>query len=177
MSSDHQTDDPKPEPIILTLVMEDRAWERFQTLRTQLFPKELNRVPAHITLFHALPDDEAEVQEVVEAACSKRGPFDVEVNEVRSLGRGVAYRCQSDELSALRANIASAFADRLTKQDAQGFRAHVTVQNKVTGETAKRTLETLSRDFEPWSFRALGVDMWHYAGGPWRPIGRVEFGA
>ena len=168
-------DAPKPEPIILTLAMEDRAWERFQTLRQRHFPQTLNRVPAHVTLFHALPDDEAKVRAVVEKACAERAPFDVEVTELRSLGRGVAYRCHSDELSVVRDEIASTFSDRLTKQDAQGFRAHVTVQNKVTPETAKQTLEALSRDFEPWSFRALGIDIWHYAGGPWRPIGRVEF--
>ena len=168
--------DPPAEPIILTLAMDEDARAHFQALRDEHFPPALNRVPAHLTLFHALPDDEAEVRRVVEKACRAREPFDVRVTELRSLGRGVAYRCEATALDELRAEIAGAFADRLTRQDAQGFRGHVTVQNKVTGETAKRTLEALSRGFEPWSFTALGVDLWHYVGGPWRAIGRVELG-
>ena len=163
-------------PIIVTLAMEDAARARFQALRDAHFPPELNRVPAHLTLFHALPGTAAdEVEDVARRACA-REPFLVEVLAPRSLGRGVAFPCASATLAALREEIASAFRDRLTRQDAQGWRPHVTVQNKVTPERARATLERLSREFEPWSFEALGLDLWDYLGGPWKHRARVVLG-
>ena len=166
------TDAPDPDappPVIVTLAMEDTARARFQSLRDTHFPPALNRVPAHLTLFHHLPGARAaEVDEAIAALCAARDAFDVEVTEPRSIGRGVAYRCASDPLTELRAAIASAFEADLTRQDRQGWRPHVTVQNKVTPAEARRTLETLSEGFEPWSFRAVGLHLWDYAGGPWR---------
>ena len=38
----------------------------------------------------------------------------------------------------------------LTAQDRQGFRAHVTIQNKVTPEVARSTLAALSAVFTPF---------------------------
>ena len=163
------TDPDAPPPIIVTLAMDEGARARFQSLRDVHFPPALNRVPAHLTLFHHLPGSRvAEVDETVARLCAAREAFDVEVTEVRSIGRGVAYRCASEPLAELRAAIADAFEPDLTRQDAQGWRPHVTVQNKVTPAEAKRTFETLSEGFEPWSFRALGLHVWDYMGGPWR---------
>ena len=173
---DVPSDDPPP-PIIVTLAMEEAAQTRFQTLRDRHFPPELNRVPAHLTLFHHLPGERAgEVEATIRDLCAAREAFEVEVTEARSLGRGVALRCASDELVALRAAIADAFRSDLTRQDQQGWRPHVTVQNKVSGEVAKRTHGELSRDFEPWSFRADGVRLWDYMGGPWRERVLLAFG-
>ena len=161
-------------PIILTLAMDDEAHACFDALRRVHFPPELNHIAAHLTLFHALPDEPEAVRDAVHAACEGREPFAILVEEVRSIGRGVVYRCRSEELAELRSEIAARFTDRLTRQDAMGFRPHVTVQNKVTPERAKETLAKLTRHFVPWEFTALGVELWHYVGGPWRPIGRVE---
>ena len=158
-----------PPPIIVTLAMEERAARHFDALRARHFPPELNRVPAHLTLFHALPGERAEeVDAALIEECAARAPFHVEVVEPRSIGRGVIYRCQSGELERLRAAIAERFTDDLTRQDRQGWRPHVTVQNKVTSERAKQTLQTLARDFAPWSFRAEGLTAQDYLGGPWR---------
>ena len=163
-------------PIIVTLAMEEPARTRFQALRDAHFPPELNRVPAHLTLFHALPGElEDEIVARAKELCAKGDPFTVEVAEVRSLGKGVAYRCASAALDQLRAALASSFADRLTRQDAQGFRAHVTVQNKVSPDKAKETHRALSRHFEPWSFQAVGLDLWRYRGGPWEELAQPRF--
>ena len=161
--------DRGPPPIIVTLRMERAAAEHFGALRERHFPPELNRVPAHMTLFHALPGERAdEVDAALREECARREPFAVTVTEPRSIGRGVVYRCASDDLVALRAAIAERFGDDLTKQDRQGWRPHITVQNKVKSGTAKETLALLQRDFEPWSFRAEGLVAQDYLGGPWR---------
>ena len=66
-----------------------------------------------------------------------------------SLGRGVAYRIDSPGVTAIRARLAEAFAGLLTPQDQAGWRAHVTVQNKVEPAAAKALLAELSRGFTP----------------------------
>ena len=165
-----------PPPIIVTLAMEDAAQARFQALRDRHFPLALNRVPAHLTLFHHLPGERAdEVEATIRDLCAARGAFDVEVTEPRSIGRGVMLRCASEPLTDLRAAIADAFAADLTKQDQQGWQPHVTVQNKVTGEVAKQTLAEIERGFEPWSFRAEGLRLWDFVGGPWRERAVLPF--
>lgn len=161
--------EPTPPPIIVTLAMEADAQTRFQALREKHFPPALNRVPAHLTLFHHLPGTRAEeVEARIAALCAEREAFDVEVSEPRSIGRGVTLRCASELLTELRAAIAAAFEGDLTRQDSQGWRPHVTVQNKVTGEVAKQTLAVIAENFEPWTFRAEGLRLWDYMGGPWR---------
>jgi hypothetical protein len=92
-----------------------------------------------------------------------------------SLGRGVAYRIDAAELVAIRARLADAFAGLLTPQDAGGWRAHVTIQNKVSPNIAKLLLESLSRDFVPREVEIAGLATWWYRGGPWEPLSRHMF--
>ena len=158
-------------PLILTAEAEAFAAARFDALRRAHFPPERNQLKAHITMFHALPGSEADavLRQVVAAA---RGvpPIEVEVAGVRSLGTGVALTLRAEALDRLRADLAHSFAGVLTAQDAQGWRAHVTVQNKVTGVAAKATLNALAAGFAPWRFRVIGVGVWRYDGGPWEVV-------
>lgn len=157
-----------PRPLILTAGMEDAAQNHFDRLRQQHFPPERNWLSAHITLFHALPGAEREAVELhLARASSGLRPLIVTVERVRYVGNGVAFSLSSPALQGLRASLAQCFQPWLTRQDQQGFRPHVTVQNKVSPETA-RALETkLSADFMPWSFTVTGLRLWHYDGGPW----------
>lgn len=51
-------------PLILALKLEQPAFERLDALRRAYFPPERNVIPAHLTLFHALPgDQEAAIRE------------------------------------------------------------------------------------------------------------------
>ena len=154
-------------PLILTLQLDDRSQATFNELRRAHFPPGRNHLDAHVTLFHALPGNRLdEVVAVVERS-AQRPPFDVAVVGLRSLGRGVAYVLESEELSGLRAGLAEAWHALLTRQDAQGFRPHVTVQNKVEPDEAKAVHTLLLRTFTPWRARADGLALSHYRGGPW----------
>jgi len=163
-------------PLILTAKMEARAYHYFQGLRDRHFPPERNIVPAHVTLFHHLPGTEMGpvVDRLKNLARGTRAPR-VEVTGLRSLGRGVAYDLRSPVLEDIRAELAHAWDTLLIPQDRQGFRPHVTVQNKVRGEEAKATLAELSRDFVPWSFIADGLLLWRYLDGPWEPVSETRF--
>ena len=162
---------PVPErsrPLIVTLELDQAAQARFDAERAALFPAGRTVIGAHLTLFHALPAvTEAAVTGELADATSAREPFAVEVAELMSLGRGVAYRLRSAELLALHRRLQDSWWDWLSPQDRQGFRPHVTVQNKVSAELARHTLERLRQDFVPFAVTARAVRLWRYDGGPW----------
>jgi 2'-5' RNA ligase len=136
------------QPLILTLAMNDAAFRKLDTLRQRHFPPERNLIPAHVTLFHHLPGGElAGICHTLTELCRDTSPFEVEMDGLQFLGRGVAIRLAGSELLALRARLAQAWKDWLTPQDRQSWRPHVTIQNKVPPEEARRLHEELSQTF------------------------------
>ena len=170
-------DAPTTDPLILTLEMDPATFARFDQLRRAHFPRALNVIPAHATLFHHLPGlDEAGIAEALTAATGAATPPEVAVTGLRFLGRGVAYGLESAALSQVRADLARRFGEVLTAQDRQGWRPHVTVQNKVAPALARDLHAALERDFAPFRFTAPGLTLWRYLGGPWQHRGRFAFG-
>lgn len=169
MTTDHR-------PLILTARPDEPALARFETLRRAHYPAAINRVPAHISMFHQLPGSEhdAVIDRLKFTARHTPAP-PVEVSGLRSLGKGVAITLRSPELEALRADLAEAWSPLLIAQDRQGWRGHVTIQNKVDATTAKATLAELSATFTPWQCRIVGVDVWRYLDGPWEHLKTVAF--
>lgn len=165
-------------PLIVTLEVDDAAQARFDAERAALFPAGRTVIGAHVTLFHALPGSaETVVTGELAVAAAALAPFRVEVAELMSLGGGVAYRLRSAELLALHRRLQAGWWDRLSPQDRQGFRPHVTVQNKVGPELARRTIERLRQDFVPFATTARAVRLWRYDGGPWTPRERFPLGS
>ena len=155
-------------PLILTLRLDDASQAFFDRARERWFPAKLNFIRAHVTLFHHLPGDQrAEVERALATACAVQGAAEVAVTGLRSLGRGVAYTLETPEMEALRSRLAAPWRDRLTAQDRQRWRPHVTVQNKVPPQDARDLLERLSREFAPFRATATGLALWRYRGGPW----------
>ncbi len=160
--------DPRQDPFVLTVRLDDATQERFETLRRAHFPPGRTAVGAHVTVFHALPAGEVTPDAVSRVLAELApGPSVVSVTSVRSLGRGVAYTLEAPGVAAVRAALAREFAGRLTPQDAQPWRPHVTVQNKVTPAEARALMASLAASFVPFSARAEGLLLWHYRGGPW----------
>jgi 2'-5' RNA ligase len=163
---------------VVTLEVDDRAQERFDRERSALFPPGRTQVGAHVTLFHALPAfHEQVVRAGLAAAAAGHEPFEVGVVEVMPLGRGVAYRLSSARLLALHRQLQLHWWQQLSAQDRQGFRPHVTVQNKVSPETAAGTLAALREQFAPFQITAQALRLWRYDGGPWSLLDRYPFGA
>lgn len=164
------------QPIILTLALDAAARATLNALRAAHFPPERNYLDAHLTLFHALPGAEiAAITGALAEAAARQPAFPVRIAAPYSLGGGVALLAESPALHALRKHLAEAFAPHLTPQDAQGFRPHVTIQNKVAPATAKALLAQLHGAFTPLEAVAEGLDLWHYEGGPWRHAHRFAF--
>lgn len=167
---------PSAAPLILTLAFDAADQARFDRLRTEHFPPALNHIPAHLALFHHLPGDDLPLIDAqLRTAAARHPPGPLQVTGLRSLGRGVAYTLASPPTTALRATLARAWHDSLTAQDRQGWRPHVTIQNKAATADAARLLAAMQAVFTPFTVYATGLLLWHYRGGPWDPAGTYDF--
>lgn len=163
------------EPLIVTADFAPADLAFLDAERRAHFPPHRNILPAHLTLFHALPPSvESELRRRL-AEAAERGPPRAMLAGLKSLGGGVAYVVVSDELADLRADLADVFGGCLTAQDAQGWRAHVTIQNKVSAGTAQALLTDKQRAFRPQPLGLAGLALHHYRGGPWQLVQRWKF--
>jgi len=169
------TGDPAPLIVSALFGAEDFAW--MDGLRRAHFPPERNQLDAHLTLFHHLPPSlEPELrQRLIQATRGASSP-PATVSALMKLGRGVALRIDSPGLAIIRRDLADAFAGLLTPQDAGGWRAHVTIQNKVEPAGARRLHDRLAAGFAPRPIRIVGIGVWRYRGGPWEAVSRHPFG-
>ena len=165
-------------PLILTLRFDPESFAFFDAARRRHFPARRNLIPAHLTLFHHLPADQEETVAATLALLADRtAPFPLAVTGLRFLGYGSAYVVESRDLARLRAELAAGWHDRLTPQDAQSFRPHVTFQNKVEAPRAKALFKEMDDAFEPFEATATGLLLWRYRGGPWEAAAEFCFAA
>ena len=165
-------------PLIVTAAFDKTTFERLQTERRTHFPATQNKVPAHLTLFHALPASEAaSVADRCRMVTRGEPAIQARATGLFNLGKGVAYRIDAPALVRLRAELADAWMPLLTSQDRAGFHPHVTIMNKAEPASAKLLLAALQAGFQPWSFTLIGLDLWRYLGGPWEAAGAFRFRA
>ena len=152
---------------------QDFAW--LDALRRSHYPADVNRVPAHLTMFHALPPSaEAEVR--TRLADAARGPAPrATIEGLMDLGGGVAFRIVSPDLDRIREGLAHDLHGLLGAQDAGGWRPHVTIQNKVAPKVARALIANLQRDFQPRPLGIAGLGLHRYLGGPRETIGTWAF--
>jgi 2'-5' RNA ligase len=145
-------------------------------LRRRHFPPERNVVPAHLTLFHALPGDHrSRISRELDLLCRELGPITLRATGYKLLGRGVALALNAPELVSLRQALQREWSDWLTPQDSAPFQPHVTIQNKVAPNEAKTLKAELDAGFRPHEIRGEGLQLWHYRGGPWELARRYRF--
>ena len=143
--------------------------------RRLYFPPERNQLSAHLTMFHAIPPSlEDEARRQLKMQCSKPRPAAM-LAGLMNLGGGVAYRVVSPDLESIRQSIADHFHGSLSAQDAGGWRAHVTIQNKVTPRAAKELKEQLEEEFCARPLVIKGLALHRYLGGPWQALGSWTF--
>jgi hypothetical protein len=79
------------------------------------------------------------------------------------------------ELTRLRRRLATLWNEWLSAQDRQGYRPHVTIQNKVPSDQARRLYDQLAAEWEPFTGQGEGLLLWRYMGGPWEHAGEFLF--
>jgi 2'-5' RNA ligase superfamily len=151
----------------------DLAW--LDRLRRAHYPPERNYVPAHLTMFHALPPSaEGELRRALAQLAAERPPR-ATVEGLINLGGGVAVRVVSPDLDAMRRELAADFHGLLSAQDSGGWRPHVTIQNKVIAKDARELLANLEREFRPRPLGIVGLGLHRYLGGPWERLETYSF--
>lgn len=151
----------------------DLAW--LDQLRRAHYPADRNRVPAHLTMFHALPPSaEAEVRSTVSRFAADRPP-QASIEGLMDLGGGVAFRVVSVELDAIRRELAAHFTGLLGAQDSGGWRPHITIQNKVAPKQSRALMAQLQAAFDPRPLAISGLGLHRYRGGPWEKLAVFSF--
>ncbi|MDQ2793771.1 MAG: 2'-5' RNA ligase family protein [Bacteroidota bacterium] len=163
-------------PLILTLALDAPSQAYFNNLRRQHFPPAINYLAAHLTLFHHLPGTELPaVRAHLQAVAQARSPLALAISGLRSLGRGVAFTLENDQLRALHRQLQTDFAPHLTPQDRQKLQPHITIQNKVDPAAARQLLADLQAGFAPFEAVGTGLHLWAYRGGPWESLAEFPF--
>jgi len=151
----------------------DFSW--LEGLRRAHYPPDRNQVPAHLTIFHAIPPSaEPELRSRLARTVRARPP-EAMVAGVMDLGGGVAFRVFSPDLDRIRDELADALHGLLGVQDSGGWRPHITIQNKVAPKVARALMESLERSFGPRPLAIRGLALHRYAGGPWEPVADYPF--
>jgi 2'-5' RNA ligase len=167
----------RPQPFIVTLKLDTNTFALFEDLRQKYFPVARNVIPAHITLFHALPvEEETSLLASLDAVCSQTLVLKLSFPGLRLLGRGVAVDVLCPALLDLQKRLAAEWKQWLTPQDRQGFRPHITIQNMVRAVEARRLYDKLGSSWCPFTGKATGLLLWHYRGGPWKLAQEFLFG-
>ena len=132
-------------------------------------------MPAHLTIFHALPPS-AEIELRARLAQAARSaPPQASIAGLMDLGGGVAFRVVSPDLDRLREELAADLHGLLGAQDSGGWRPHVTIQNKVAPKVARSLIAELERGFAARLLAISGLGLHRYLGGPWETLGVYPF--
>lgn len=161
-------------PLILTLTMDEKAQYFFNEKRLLYFPKHINYLDAHCTLFHQLPSDEILIDHLLEAM-KDRPKMDILVKGLHHIGNGVVYQLECESLQLIHKELQGHFKQWLTNQDRQTLKPHITVQNKVTAFKSQQLYQTLASDFTPFHISGIGISSWLYLQGPWQHVKDYPF--
>jgi hypothetical protein len=161
--------------LIVTAEIAARDFAWLDGLRRAHYPPERNRLPAHLTMFHALPPSaEAEVRTRL-AQLVRGPPPPARIEGPIDLGGGVALRVVSPALDRMREQLAAGLHGLLGAQDSGGWRPHVTIQNKVAPKIARALKQQLEVEFAPRPLAIAGLGLHRYLGGPWEDVAAYRF--
>jgi 2'-5' RNA ligase len=163
-------------PLIVTAAFEPAVQMRLEALRKRYYPADRNVVGAHLTLFHALPAVLGPYLSALlrQATCAAQAPS-ARLTGLRRLGNGFAVDVAAPQLVLLHERLTDQLRPSLSRQDAQRFWPHVTVQNKVSAAQAEMDFVTAQDGFAPLDCALPALRLWRYEGGPWAHLGDYAF--
>lgn len=145
-------------------------------LRKQYFPPKRNFLEAHVTLFHALPaEHEDEIKQLLSQLAANTPIFDIVYDKPMLLGKGVALDAEKSKIGGLHRKMQHIWQPWLTPQDSQRLRQHVTIQNKVEPEEAKKLYEELKQTWQALHCKATGFELYRYVAPRWQFMQQFKF--
>lgn len=156
-------------------MLDDESQQYFNILRRKHFPPERNYLDAHLTLFHHLPANEVQLINDVELVAAKQSLMELQVTSIKSIGNGVAFGIECMQLKQLHSYLQKLWQAWLIPQDKQKLWPHITIQNKVSPDTAMLLKAQLEQDFEPFAIQGFGLALYEYHNGPWKFVRDFKF--
>ncbi len=159
-------------PLIVLAVLPAAVQAQLDGLRRVHYPPERNRVPAHCTLFHAIPGMVAdELAATLAVLAASTAPPRARIGGVIDLDGGTAFEVISPELVDLRDALADRFHGLLSGGDAVAPRLHVTIQNKVERSTARALQGHLRATWQSLDITIPALAVHRVIAGSWHPVG------
>ncbi|KAH0380868.1 hypothetical protein KCU92_g7356, partial [Aureobasidium melanogenum] len=159
---------------VLTLLTDAKHHRILTEMRKKYFPPRLNRLDAHITLFHALPGSllEESIKPTLRDISSKTKQFHLLAATPFRLNKGIAIGLPKssggDDARQVHQQLKAAWSDFLSRQDAGGFAAHYTIMNKVDDEKeVQKAFEQVQQEWKGCHGTVLGLSLFKYDRGNW----------
>lgn len=169
---------------VLTLLTDPQLHKHLTAIRDKYFPRRINKLGAHLTLFHALPGSRLHdhILPTIQDVASQTSRFKVHAVKPFRLKHGIAISVAKNSGTSQAQELHHALqqpwlkAGFLSDQDQGGCRIHYTVMNKVDDEQEiEAAMEELQQDFRgDWGV-AEGLGLWRYDKGFWRWQRRFDF--
>lgn len=159
---------------VLTLLTDAQHHRILTETRKKYFPPRLNRLEAHITLFHALPGSllDESIKPTLKDVASKTNQFHLLAATPFRLNKGIAIGLPKsqggDDARQVHGQLKGAWREFLSSQDAGGFAAHYTIMNKVDNEKdVQRAFEEVQQEWKGCHGTVLGLSLFKYERGNW----------
>ena len=177
-----RTSSPEKEVYVLTYLTNQKHHQTMTELRNKYFPARLNKLEAHLTLFHALPGSKLEdaIIPTLERTAASIEQFHVMAATPFKLKKGIAIgvpkSAGGDAAKSVHAQLRNDWQPFLSDQDAGGFAAHYTIMNKVDDEKeVTRAFQQVEDSFRACSGTVQGLSLWRYDRGHWEWFRDFEF--
>lgn len=169
-----QTASPESSVYVLTLLTDTKHHQTLTDTRKRYFPARLNKLDAHITLFHALPGSKLEehIRPTLRDITKNEAPFPILAAKPFRLSKGIAIGVPKsqggDDARRVHAQLKGPWMDFLSQQDAGGFAAHYTIMNKVDDQKeVQRAFEVVEEQWKACKGTVQGLSLFRYDRGHW----------
>jgi 2'-5' RNA ligase len=155
-------------PLLITAELPGEVFSWADALRRAHYPAERNRLPAHVTLFHALPSSaEAEIRQSMIELAAQTAPPSARTGALIDFGKGTAIAVESPGLMALHGMLAERLHGLLLRAEHRPLNLHITIQDKVSPLEARALQRELGPLLAPRTFRFKGLCLHAWDGEQW----------
>lgn len=150
---------------VLTLLTDVDHNDSMNSLREAYFPPQLNKIPAHITLFHALPETKLsdKILPAIRKVASRTPRYWIRATRPFRLSKGIGIGVEDGinhtaegssnqargMTGSIHAELRREWSDWLSEQDSRPVKLHYTVMNKVFDPSVvEKAFEELKEIFE-----------------------------